>query len=91
MLSTRAPIGYVAETTSEMAFNQGRRGLVPKTRFDVRYFRYQFVSLSSKLISEGQGSTFVELSGDSLAAVPLHVPPVGQQSAIADYLDAETA
>lgn len=91
IVSTRAPIGYVVETTIPMAFNQGCRGLVPRTELDVRFFRYQLAVSASQLQSRGQGSTFVELSTDGLASLPLAVPSLIEQRAVADYLDAETA
>lgn len=91
IVSTRAPIGYVGETTIPMAFNQGCRGLVPRTELDVRFFRYQLLASAERLQARGQGSTFLELSTDGLASFPLVVPPVEHQRAIADYLDAETA
>lgn len=90
LVSTRAPIGYVVEILQPTAFNQGCRGLVPTQEVDVRYFRYQLFSMSDVLNSFGQGSTFVELSSDGLASVPLFVPPAHIQRAIANYLDAET-
>lgn len=91
IVSTRAPIGYVAETTTPMAFNQGCRGLVPRAELDVRFFRYQLVVSAERLQSLGQGSTFLELSTDGLASFPLAVPPLSNQRAVADYLDAQTA
>ncbi len=91
VLSTRAPIGYVAETTASMAFNQGCRGLTPRTEVDIRYFRYQLLMAAEQLQARGQGSTFVELSTDNLASFPVVVPRLAEQRAIADYLDAETA
>ena len=42
LISTRAPIGYVAETTSTIAFNQGCKGLVP-----VQDCRYSVLSIST--------------------------------------------
>ena len=90
ILSTRAPIGYVSENVIEMAFNQGCRGLVPSVDLDIRYFRYQLVSLEQELDSLGNGSTFTELSGDNLANVRIFAPTVDEQRAIADHLDTET-
>jgi type I restriction enzyme, S subunit len=89
IISTRAPIGYVAQTTTEMAFNQGCRGLVPTAPADMRYFRYQLLALRDELVSRGVGSTFMELSTDALAAVPMTQPPLDEQRRIADFLDAE--
>lgn len=91
IVSTRAPIGYVTETTVPMAFNQGCRGLEPTAELDIRFFRYQLSTLHEQLQSRGQGSTFVELSSDVLAETQVATPLLAEQRAIADYLDAETA
>lgn len=91
VLSIRAPIGYVAQMTEPMAFNQGCRGLVPTTTIDPRYFRFQVLALREELSSRGGGSTFVELSTDSLAAVPVMCPPLAEQRRIASFLDFEVA
>lgn len=91
VVSTRAPIGYVAECATSTAFNQGCRGLQPVTEVNIRYFRYQLFARADLLGSLGQGSTFVELSNDALASLDLFAPPLRQQRAIADYLDTETA
>jgi type I restriction enzyme S subunit len=90
VVSTRAPIGYVAETTTAMAFNQGCRGLSPRAELDVRYFRYQLSASTEQLQALGQGSTFAELSTDSLRSFLLAAPSAHSQRAIADYLDSET-
>ncbi len=90
LLSTRAPIGYVSEAGTTMAFNQGCRGLVPQQELDSRFYRYTFVALADELSSYGQGSTFFELPSDSLAEFPIPLPNLHEQRAIADYLDAET-
>jgi type I restriction enzyme S subunit len=91
VLSTRAPIGYVAATTTETAFNQGCRGLVPRVPLDLRFFRYLLLARRADLVSRGQGSTFTELSSDSLATFKIRRPPLAEQREIADFLDAETA
>lgn len=91
IISTRAPIGYVAQASVDMAFNQGCRALAPSRHVDQRFFAYQLSVLTSELQSRGQGSTFSEISSDLLAELPLHVPSVEEQRRIADFLDAETA
>ena len=90
IVSSRAPIGYVAETTGAMAFNQGCKGLIPMRRVDIRFFRYQLSAMVDELQSCGQGSTFSELSADALASIRISVPHLPMQRHIADYLDAET-
>lgn len=90
ILSTRAPIGYVAQINKRMAFNQGCRGLVATIPVDARYYRYHLLALREKLIARGTGSTFMELSTDALASVEVTRPPLDEQRRIADFLDAET-
>ena len=90
LVSSRAPIGYVSETTCLMAFNQGCKGLEPTQSVDVRFFRYQLSTMTKDLQSRGQGSTFLELSADALASTAVLVPPLATQRVIADYLDIET-
>lgn len=90
IVSTRAPIGYVAQVQERTAFNQGCRGLVPTGPLDVRYFQYQLLAMTEVLESRGQGSTFQELSSDGLAGSSIFLPSPAEQRAIADYLDRET-
>jgi type I restriction enzyme S subunit len=91
IVSTRAPIGYVAQTNARTAFNQGCRGLTPRAALDVRFYRYVLSASPENLQSRGQGSTFVELSTESLASLPVPNPGLNQQRAIGDFLDGETA
>lgn len=90
VLSIRAPIGYVAQATGRLAFNQGCRGLVPLTEIDARYFRYQLIAQNEALCSRGAGSTFMELSSEALASLPVLWPSLNDQRRIADFLDIET-
>jgi type I restriction enzyme S subunit len=91
LVSTRAPIGYVAETMAGTAFNQGCRGLVPMIELDIRFFRYQLLARRADLMAFGQGSTFTELSSEGLAAFTVRCPPLSEQRELADFLDAKTA
>lgn len=67
IISTRAPVGYVAITFRESTFNQGCKGLVPKSR-DIlsSFYCYYFQASKSKLENLSSGSTFKELSKDRL-------------------------
>ena len=91
IVSTRAPIGYVVETTGPIAFNQGCRGLTPQVPVHVRFYRYALESVVLDMQAAGQGSTFVELSSGTLARQLVPAPPLGAQRVIADHLDTETA
>ena len=92
ILSTRAPIGYLAIAGQPMCTNQGCRSLVFRGKEeDRRYFFYLLLAARSELESWGQGSTFKELARNKLESVYLSTPPPAEQRAIADFLDRETA
>ena len=91
VVSTRAPVGYVAELRMAAATNQGCRTLVPYANVDTRFFRYALVARRAQLQSMGQGSTFQEVSAGDLARIHLPAPDRAAQRVIADYLDRETA
>lgn len=91
LVSTRAPIGYVAIATTNLCTNQGCKSLVPKRLLNNGFFYYQLSSAKCELESRGQGSTFRELSRDKLGQIILARPPEPEQHAIASFLDRETA
>src|SRR5699024_812625 len=55
LLSSRAPIGYVAVTSSDTAFNQGCKALVPGHNTDPNFLRYAIMWAHQSLQSLGQG------------------------------------
>lgn len=91
ILSTRAPIGHVAIAGRQMCTNQGCRALVPVRDVDSRYFYYQLLALKPLLAAAGNGSTFKELSTESLEQLRIAQPSQAVQEQIADFLDRETA
>jgi len=91
VLSTRAPIGYVAELSRDAATNQGCRSLVPKVALIPRYFQYQLLAARSYLESRGQSTTFSELSTEGLAGASVLFPPLKIQETIVHFLDVEVA
>lgn len=91
IVSIRAPIGYVAISGMDAAFNQGCRALVPGPLIDARFLGYALVASGPALVAAGRGTTFMELSGAQMAGFEVPAPPVPQQRAIADFLDRETA
>ena len=55
------------------------------------YFYFQVRAAKPVLEAAGRGSTFVELASADLESVELVVPPLHEQSDVADFLDRETA
>lgn len=90
ILSIRAPIGYVARTSTVAAFNQGCRAIVPSDKHDARFVTYALIVEGDFLDSIGRGTTFMEVSTSQLAEVRIPTPPLDEQKAIADNLDRET-
>jgi len=87
ILSTRAPIGYVALLRRPMAFNQGCKGIVIKDKSVVSLFVYYFLLSKAKLLQElGTGSTFRELATGDLENFRLPLPPLPEQQEIAEIL-----
>lgn len=92
LLSSRAPIGYLAVNRVPMAFNQGCKAIVPRdVGTDPRFLRYALESVKHELHARGRGSTFVELNATELAEILVPCPLAEEQRQIADYLDHETA
>lgn len=74
LLSSRAPIGYLALTNIELAINQGYIALVPNQYFSNNYM-YLWLNENMKLIeSASNGSTFMEISKSSFRNIECVVP-----------------
>lgn len=91
ILSTRAPIGYVASAANPVCTNQGCRALVPRGDVEPRFYRFVLEGAKSQLQVLGQGATFNELSGSELAEFWVPLPSREDQKGLADFLDEKTA
>ena len=91
IISTRAPIGHMAMNQIPMAFNQGCRGIVPGDQIHGPFLYYLLKSRTAELNAIANGTTFVELSRDELAAVSIEFPRFATQRRIAQFLDEKTA
>ena len=86
LLTTRAPIGYVAIAKNSIATNQGFRSLILRDGCIPEYLYYWLMANSSALEARGSGTTFLELSGSSLKEICLSLPPLPEQRDIANIL-----
>lgn len=89
IISTRAPIGYVAVLGKPMAFNQGCKALVPKVAetIDSLYIYYQLLTKVDEMNRLGSGSTFKEISKEKLGSIKITLPPLPIQKRIAAILE----
>lgn len=70
LLSTRAPIGYLAMAASPVAINQGMAGIVGK-EFSTSYAWLWCQQNVSTFVSVAGGSTFPEISKGTLRSLPM--------------------
>ncbi|MEB3764577.1 MAG: restriction endonuclease subunit S [Desulfurococcales archaeon] len=88
IVSTRAPVGYVAVLERPATFNQGCKGLVPRRRETVvsEYYAYFLIKIKPILEAKSGGSTFKELSKRALESTYVPLPPLEEQWGIAEVL-----
>ncbi len=88
IISTRAPVGYIAINENKTTFNQGCKGLVPKPTISsiTNFYAYYLLSKIDSLKSLSGGSTFKELSKNSLETFKIPMLPIEEQQKIADIL-----
>ena len=86
LLTSRAPVGYVAMAKTPMATNQGFRSIIVNDEHDPDFIYYLLVHNTGYLKQHASGSTFQELSGSTLKSLEFLVPPHQEQRTIAYIL-----
>lgn len=76
LLSSRAPIGYLAIAMNEISTNQGFKSIVPKYGYHEYYIYYLLKSSVHAITQQGAGTTFKEVSKDMLSDFMFALPPV---------------
>ena len=84
IVSSRAPIGYVAINEVPMATNQGCKGFVLGKEIYPEFLYYFLLSSTDLLNKLGTGATFKEVSGKKLAGIELPFPSLPEQQRIVD-------
>ena len=74
LLSSRAPIGYVAIAQSELSTNQGFKNFILSDDILSEYVYYYLKSIKSTIESLGSGTTFLELSASNAKKIPIIYP-----------------
>jgi type I restriction enzyme S subunit len=86
LLTTRAPVGYVAIAANPISTNQGFRSLIVHDGFSPEYVYYLLKGNTELLKSHATGTTFGELSGSALKRLKFLFPSFPEQRAIAQIL-----
>ena len=74
LFTSRAPIGYVAISSTELCTNQGFKSIIPKEEVDNLFVYYLLVYNRNKIISMGSGTTFKEVSGKVMKSIEVKIP-----------------
>ena len=87
LFSSRAPIGYVAIAANEVCTNQGFKSVIPNENTDPLFLFYLLKYNKDKIEGMGSGTTFKEVSGNTMKNIVVSVPrDKSVQKKIADIL-----
>ncbi|MGP1256754.1 MAG: restriction endonuclease subunit S [Kiloniellales bacterium] len=87
LFTSRAPIGYVAIASNEIATNQGFKSIVPYIPELSPYLSLVLRFLTPEINRVAPGTTFKEVSGKFVASLPVPIPPIEEQSRIIAMVD----
>lgn len=89
LLTSRAPIGYLAIAEDSVCTNQGFKSFIlDKNKVDNHFFYYLLKKNVEYLKSLGTGTTFAEVSSSKLKTIEFTFPPIEEQRRIAEILSA---
>ena len=74
LLSSRAPIGYLAISEVPISINQGFIGMLPKNKFSNLFLLFWAKGAHEEIISRANGSTFLEISKSNFRSIPIVRP-----------------
>lgn len=75
LLSSRAPIGYLAITDIPVAINQGYIAILPESYFSTCFAFHWLKNNMNSIIQYANGSTFLEISKTRFREIPAIIPP----------------
>ena len=74
LLSSRAPIGYMAISRNEVTTNQGFKSFIPNKGYSTEFIYYAVKNSLKAITQYASGSTFKEVSGGTLKTVKVVLP-----------------
>ncbi|MCC8068843.1 MAG: restriction endonuclease subunit S [Ruminococcus sp.] len=74
LFSSRAPIGYVAIAENPVCTNQGFKSVIPNDETDPLFLYYLLKYNKEAIENMGSGTTFKEVSGNTMRQIPVCVP-----------------
>ena len=89
--SMYASVGAVARLGISATTNQAILGLLPSKRLDSSYLHWWLNGIRTIVLAMTRDNTQSNLNAETVCKIPLAVPPISEQQAIAAFLDQETA
>ncbi len=86
LLSTRAPIGYLAISCNEVCTNQGFKSIIPDAGYHEYYIYYLLKRNIPAISQQGVGTTFKEVSKETLSNFVLSLPSKAIANAFASNI-----
>lgn len=89
LLSSRAPIGYMAIARIELTTNQGFKSFIPTNGYSTTFIYYTVKNTLKAITQYASGSTFKEVSGTVLKTVKIILPKsdvIGQFSSTVESI-----
>lgn len=74
LFSSRAPIGYIAIAANEVCTNQGFKSVIPNEATNPLFLFYLLKYNKDKIEAMGSGTTFKEVSGNTMKNIIVRVP-----------------
>jgi type I restriction enzyme S subunit len=74
LLSSRAPIGYMAIARNDVTTNQGFKSFIPNKGFSTPFVYYAIKNSMQSIIQYASGSTFKEISLTSIKSIQVCLP-----------------
>jgi len=74
LMSSRAPVGYLAIASNDVTTNQGFKSFVPKAEMTTEFVYYTIKNLLPVIENNASGSTFKEVSGSVLKTINCLIP-----------------
>jgi type I restriction enzyme S subunit len=82
LMSSRAPIGYLAIAANELCTNQGFKSFICPPGVLPEYVFFWLKFITPFLEDMGSGSTFLEISGSRARKIPILLAPTSEQKRI---------
>ena len=88
LLSSRAPIGKLAITTSPMCCNQGFKNIICDNIINNVFLYYYLKNTMDLIQALGRGATFKEVSKNAISSYKVFLPPLSLQQEFAEKMEA---